>query len=653
MMVGAGALAAGNALAQRDNLPRKNVESLASVIPESACLFVELDHLVSTDSSRRSENLARLYELLFGQDVSPQGPWRTMLVKSLGLDSEKRLAQLFSRQFAVAAPSWKHLADGVIVVRLIDDDPLLSEIFAPDNYDTIDGKKDVIVYRTRTYLSAATNRDLLVISQRSHTDSLYHGVVRTLLGDRSQTLAGDKNFRQLVGDLPSRRDGTVYVARSTDRDGEQSVLPLPLERIAVGLQIQGDLVNFALRGTRRHARQGQEAPLVSLARLDRLPLSTLAAWSVEFDMADTFRSLFQQQESASPHVKLLMQILDVQEFQRDLLEDAGPRAVFVWDQHLGAGLEIPQLAVLLESSNPLRSAQALADAVQVVVDWFDIKNRSTRQGTLRMTRSDYLGTAVYEISLPPSTIDGPGGPPVLPIKPAFAALTDSVAIALSSDHIRNLVDAEMGLAPTWNSLRDLRSAGRETRSLTMLGVAQPALIAQTVEHWIDTPDGVVARWLSHSADQGTADNANLGTGPVLGIGVHAGARPGTVEVARVQPGGRCADRLHPDDVIFAVNGSVLDLSEPAADLRRRINDAAQSGEIGFRIERQGAFLDVGVPVRSYAAASDPTQALRQLQGLFKLVEFGSIRAVDASPDRLSAQLTLRFTSLPNTQLMEP
>jgi len=632
---------------QTTKQPAPTPASLASFIPAKAGLFVELNGIGGGPTAEKSRNVKRLYDLLFGPDRSAEGgnDWRPMLLRSLGLDTEERLNALLLRQVAIAAPSWQRLADAVMVIRLTKKDRLIDEVFAPDNYDSIDGKGNVIVYQTRTYLSAATNQDVLVISQRSHTDSLYHGAVRLMLEGQGPTLATDEAFLAHVRDLPAQRDGTVYVNLASGQD-ESGELPfLPLARAAVGIQFRGNLVDFSLQATRSEARTDRARRAASLERLQRLPLTSLAAWSTELNVGGAFRAVMGRQDDAPPYAKLLMQILDVEEFQKNLLDHLGPRAIFVWDQHFGSGMEIPQLALLLESSDPLGCVHSLAGAVQVVVDWFDIKNRADRSSVVRLARSDYLGTAIYEISLPQEG-SNTGAPP-MPIKPAFAALSDSLAIALSADHIRNLVDAEMGLTPTWASLPDLRSTERESHSIVRMGVAQPALIAQTVDHWLASPDGLLARWLTQTVGAGANGAAATRAAPALGIGTQAGTRPGTVAVARVQRDGRSADRLAPGDVIHGVNGSLLSLDEPTVDLRRRVTEAAMTGEIVLRVERQDTYVDVTIPCRSFALSdADPAAALRQLQGLLKLVEFGAIRAVETTPDRFTAQLTLRFTGVP-------
>ncbi|MFQ5735168.1 MAG: hypothetical protein ACE5KM_24810, partial [Planctomycetaceae bacterium] len=117
-------------------------------------------------------------------------------------------------------------------------------------------------------------------------------------------------------------------------------------------------------------------------------------------------------------------------------------------------------------------------------------------------------------------------------------------------------------------------------------------------------------------------------------------------IARVDPGGPSFGHLLPGDQIMGLNGSLLSLSTPIDDLRRLVTRTDPAAGWVFRIERQGRFAEVAVPVAAPARSMpDPSTALRQLRNLFQGVDFGSIRAVETAPDRVSADLRLRFTAV--------
>jgi hypothetical protein len=621
--------------------------SLAAYAPGETRLFIEINGITANPESDRSRNARKLAELLLGdaQDRKEVAEWRKTFLRGFGLDADEGFGSLFARHLAVAAPSWSRLSEGVVLVRLEPEDELLQKTFAPGD-DEATEEDNVRVYRTRTQLFAATDRDVLVISQKDGAKSLYRRVVQHLCTGAGDVLAEDPEFLAETKGLSAKRDGTVYLELSPDREAEPSGLQRwirwPVTRLAVGVRFEQDHVSFAF-----HARH-PEAPVEEadgrppMSRLLRLPLTTLVAWSTEFDVPAVFRALIDQgSASAAPsYVERCLQILDSDKYEESIINNLGPGAIITWDQYLGPGTEIPQIAIILESGDSLKCANAVAEVIQAVVTFFDIANRGRPGPRLRLARTDYLGTAIYEVRLP-FRMTGRGD--AWRLQPAFAAVGESFVVALSAEQIRNLIDAEMGLAPTLTSLRDLVRRRRDDRSTVMLGLAQPALIAQTLDQWLSTPDGMMAKWVAETLGGSVAEAAKPPM-PKLGIGMRPGERPGTVEVVHVDQEGRSAGRIFAGDQILGVNGALLSLEFPTADLRKLVIDEAASGRWMFRIDRNGRFLDVAVPCPGLTRASDPRQALRRLKHVLEHIDFGSLRAVAFEPGRVRANLTLRFAA---------
>ena len=295
---------------------------------------------------------------------------------------------------------------------------------------------------------------------------------------------------------------------------------------------------------------------------------------------------------------------------------------------------------MVESGDPDEAVATFADAVQVVVDWFDLKNRSRKGGGVRLARTDYLGTAVYEVQAEFGAA-GAGGSGGLPIRPAFAAVGDAFVIALSSDHIRNLLDAEMGLSPTLASLPAFGPKGAARRDGSFLvGLAQPALVAQTIDHWLSDESGVLQSFVPVTAPFGSGRTA---AAVRLGIRVQSLASGGAVRVVRVEPGGICAGQLMAGDEIRGVNGALLSVDDPGADLKRQVVRGAESRSWMFRVVRDGRSLDVAVANPSGVRLGDPMVALKELASLLGRIDFGSLRASQADSDRMTAELTIRFS----------
>ncbi len=622
--------------------------SLAAYAPADTGLFIEINGITADPESDRTRNARRLADLLLGevQERKEVADWRNTFLRGFGLDADEGFGPLFARQLAVAAPSWRRLSEGVILLRLQPDDELLEKTFAPGDDESAEGESDVMVYRTRTRLFAATNREVLAVSQTDEADSIYRALVQRLRSGSGAVLTEDPEFLSEIKGLPAKRDGTVYLEWNANRIAEPSGLQKwirwPVTRLAVGVRFEHDHVSFAFHAKRPETPVEKADGRPPMSRLLRLPLTTLVAWSTEFDVPAAFRALMDQgvASAAPPYVERFLQILDSDQFEESIIKNLGAGAIVTWDQYLGPGTEIPQVAVILESGDSLKCANAVAEVIQAVVTFFDIANRGRPGPRLRLARTDYLGTAIYEVRLPFETGDRGAA---WRFQPAFAAVGESFVVALSAEQVRSLIDAEMGLAPTLTSLRDLVRHRRDDRSAVMLGLAQPALIAQTLEQWLSTPDGMMGTWVTQTLGVAAAEAAKPPM-PKLGIGMRSGEKPGTVEVVRVDPEGRSAGRIFPGDQILGVNGSLLSLELATVDLRQLVIDEAASGRWTFRIDRNGRFLDVTVPCPGLTRASDPTQALRRLKSVLEHIDFGSLRAVAFEPDRVRANLTLRFAA---------
>ena len=155
---------------------------------------------------------------------------------------------------------------------------------------------------------------------------------------------------------------------------------------------------------------------------------------------------------------------------------------------------------------------------------------------------------------------------------------------------------------------------------------------------------------------------------------------GTVEVARVYADTPAAGRLQVGDRIIGIDGSLLDLSRPGADFRRRLDKSTADPGPTLRVQRGTTTLDVLLPLapsrdRKEAASPNrdrreaatpnlslrqrysfrdegeaqgpypaihPADAVRELASLGRTLQF-AIFAVQASEEDLySARLTLRF-----------
>ncbi len=631
-------------------------DSLASVVPPSAGFFVELDRIAADGTAGRTDVANHVYELLVGSADARRGLTADLqrMLRNLGIKPGRTTRELASRRIAIAAPSWKRLAQGILIVRLRKGDDLIEQIFTPGSKDTIGGRRRVIVFRTEHLLSAATNGKVLIISQRSITGSLFEQTVRLMMGTTPGSLAEKPDFAQRLRALPAGPNGLVYINAADAKEMRFEMLDLDLSRLAIGMYFRDDGVEFAFQADALRRNPTQPSAANAFERAGTLPQTTLAAWCTRVNVRDAFQGLLSQSvdRDTPAFVKLLVEVFDVDPIMRDVIARLGPNAMFVWDQHLGTGPDLPQVAVLFESDDAPQCAASCAQAVQVVVDWLDLKGRNAVAPRLRLSQSEYLGVPLYELAMPVPRKNTPGPHSDQTVfSPAFAAVGNWFVLAASADHIRNIIDAQWSLAPRLSDLDEFASLAHRAKDSSTIAMAQPQLAAQVIGSWLSEPQGPVVGWFNTILGNKEAAPEKRRPAPRLGIGMKPGDLPGTVLVARVYPNGRAYGRLRPGDRIIGANGQLLSLDEPRRDLRRKVITPPQSGRWTFRVQRQDQTLDIVVPSGGRPGlsptAADPTGALRQLQRLFKLVDFASVRVIRSQHDHLSGVLALRFTTPPN------
>lgn len=626
---------------------KKNSQTLARFVAQDAGFFVEFDRLAAGGSSAKSQQAYRLYELLVGEQSHVSGDVneedvRQSLLRSLGVPAGGDARDLFRHRIAIAAPSWERLSDGVMIIAMEGDIDLINKVFEPISYDAIDGDENVTVYTSKTFLAVATDGEVLVVGRRRHRQGLYRQAVRLMQGKSTESLAKLPAFAQTVRDLPKGRDGTVFVDFPANA-GLPKIFPASADHGSAGIYLSNDRIDIAFRARRGKAEQ-RKASAVSFARVGDLPQTTLAVWTAEIDPVEIVRRSLRVDSSAAGgrYLEGMAEIFDVDDVTERVLGKLGSQAIIAWDQNLGDGPDLPQIAIMFDTPEASRSATSLADTVQVVVDWFDLKRRQEGGPRFALHSSEYLGFRIHELTIP-----GVAGPLAVgqDFKPAFAAVGRSFVLAVGVDHIRNIIDAKLGLAPRLAELDELKSPDAKS-SATYRAVVQPAMISRTVQDWLADANSVLSRWLMAGPSMaGKKDQKNRFK---LGIGVADGELPGSVVVVRVDSQGRASGRLRPGDKIVGFNSRFLSLKEARSDLRRLMADARDENQWSFRVRRGEELVDVVVPTGSPTPVTqsfgDPVGALRQLQSLLSRIDFAGVQLVEASPTKLHAQVSLRFTN---------
>lgn len=646
----------------RDSRTQPHFGPLARWAPESTGLFLEFERLDLVHEQWRNLNAWQLFELASEKRAALEEPdaashWADVLAANLGLSPEAAFDRLFAHQVALAAPDWEHLADGVVLFRLTDRD-VLRDLVGPGKVRP--GPRKVgraKLYQTKAGLWVATDDRVVALSQRGPASAYFKRTVDLLAGQDLDSLANLSLYRDQMRRLPGGMQGSLYFnlapgPREAAGDHSTSSWQPTIQHGVVGVYISPQQVNFAIRAVRDTARPGPTRPRVDVDRLNRLPQTTLLAWATSVDAAGAYRSLVDAEPpgAAGLFASLLERVLDPRQLEETLVANLGPRAIIVWGQTLQEPSALPQLALLFESRDAKAAALALEGAVQA---FLATRGRPASDSThATVEHFDHLGTTITRVPFAELVAHAPEGSVVsqlgLHVEPCFAALDRWLVVALTPDHLREIIDADRGLIPTLGEARELGLAGRQRARAVVLGLAQPALAVQVIQGWLadlDSRDGSLWSGLLQ-----VDPAANRSSGRALGIGMRVQQLPGRVRVARVYPGTPADGRLLPGDEILGVESHLLSLAEPNADLRRRIAILGDRAPVTLRVWRDGELLDVVVsparPAPPNPALAGVAEALERVTRLGQELTFAAYSVSASRPDQYMAMLTIGFKPAP-------
>ena len=564
------------------------------------------------------------------------------------------LETLFADQAALAAPDWEHVHEGVILLRLRDP-AVLEAIVGPEKVpDTIRRSKTMTVYQTKRGLWVATNGKFAVLSLRGESSPFSKKAIDLLAGTNRQSLLAVRTYAGQVRQLEPGRAGHLYLARPpTSPTGPPGVTRSDLWRACewgvIGVYVRQQRVDLVIRGHLAQARGQAYRPQVDMDRLMRLPQTTLLAWGTSVDLPEAHRHLVMTPSSTLETVlaSLLKVLPDADELEAFLLSKLGPQMVIVWDQGADPDWAVPQLALLLESGDAAAAAAALAGVMEAVLAKLVPPTEDSNPGAGHLVHMEHLGTTMFQIpfekifaAAPPRSLLGRlrGS-----VQPCFAPLGGWLAIALNPRQLQRIIDADRGLIPRLGDVPELELATRYRARSVVQGLAQPALCAQVIDRWLATlANDENSLWRTVLGDEARSSRSRR---RALGIGMRVTQKPGRVTVARVYSGAPADGHLQPGDEILGVNGRLLSLGNPNADLRRMIQSAGQNETVALRILRDSKYVDVEItpgPAEPKQGQGGAVEALGRLARLGQALRYCTFTVFASRPDQYVARVTLGF-----------
>ncbi len=618
---------------------------LARFVPADTGVFVEFRRLDRLQKQLRDLNAWRLAELFTTKSgAADRWPdWAAVISTNFGISTDDALAHLFAGQAALAAPNWHRLRHGVILLRP-PDPSIIQRLTAPEQVIATEPRgKRATLYQTRRGLWLATDGRVMVVSQQAEATEFFQEVIALLGGAREPNLADQPAYVGQVRQLGSDCAGHVYFASPMGDGG--GCFP-SLRWGVIGIHVRERRVDFIIRGQLEQARDRIYRPPVDIDRLMRLPISTLCTWGTSVNWPAIRERLSRETETLGT----LSGALPVpQEALSGWLAGLGPRVIVVWGQGVREANDLPQVAVLIESPDAAGAAEGLDDAIAAFLK--DRPSHDEGPGLPGLARDEYAGTTVSRLAYTTSrpATDGSHAAALWSrIQPSYAPLDGWLVIGLHADHVRTIIDADRGLVPRLRDAPDLGLAVRQRARVTTLSVCQPALCAQIVRRWLgDFADNRDSFWrLLLSSDVTGAERPKRS----LGIGMSVQQKPGRVCVSRVYADTPADEKLLAGDEILAINGRVLSMDHPNADLRRLVQGFPEGRPLVLRVRRQDALIDVELTL-SPPAPSTPAigEMLEQLARFGEDLHYATFTVSASRPDHYIARLTLGFageTSVP-------
>lgn len=619
---------------------------LARFVPASAGVFVNIRDATELDSALQRANTRNLVGLLLGptSEGKPSPDLRGWFSALVSADHPAVVEGLMHHEIGLACRSWDDLSQGVLLARL-PSPKALAEWLPPAERQDVPGPASDMLFRTKGGMMVGVREGVAAFAHRRESSAVLRDALRLIIGGDGDTLDAAPGFRELSGFLPAKPLAVIHMAPAPKEGTDLNWFGWPrLRRVVLGLYGREERLDIALRGLLAKPAPRKALGTAALERFYKLPATTLAAWISAADLRVSYDQVLQNSPDGtlSRYLYLVESLRAATGRDWDSLPALGPHLIVAWDETLDGPSVAPQLAMLVESPQAQTVVAELDEIAESLLPSLDSDETAPR---LRSTT--HLGTRLRHVPL-----DAFVGDESLPLagtlgqlELSWAAQGDWVILSLSLEHLMRVLDAQSGLVPTLSNLSDVQMLRRRGNPASLL-VAQPDLAADVLRRWLDraaaAPDAWFGdRWWSETL---AADGAGAQR---LGVAARTEQIPGVVVVARVHPQTPAAGKLEPEDWILGMDGQLLDLGAPNADLKRLWAASPTNGRHVLRIIRGDLVQEVALEVPQAPAGwsnllSRPADALRELAAAARPIRFASWTVHTSDPNQYSALVSLRF-----------
>ena len=503
--------------------------------------------------------------------------------------------------------------------------------------------RGVIYFRSASGMFVCFRDGAMAMTRGTGVSSMLLKHTLPLMQEDGDSLASAPAFRRLRHQLPPNPLAVAYLGTN------QAPLPLTsiaallpdLSQVAAGLYDDVGGLRIDLRGTTDKAAESQPVSPAAIARLLRLPQTTLVANLMRIQANDTPPP--EAMPSTLHQYLILLRALRGQRQDPDHpAMPESPHMIVAWDQDLAGKGRTPQVALMIECLDARRLRDDVRHIASVAIRLLHSAEPDHDAQRLEIRRMRHLGVPIEYVPIKEFTksskLSWPGAMP--DAEPAWAVWGDWLVVAMTRDHLTRIIDAQHGLAPSLDRFREARRLRTYTQPQTQVTVVQGTIAASVLDRWIAAQDAGAQSildptlWTPQRSPQPLLD--------MLGITGLADPVPGMVGVARTTPWG--ADRLLIGDHIIGLGDRLLDLEAPVDDLASRLSLWTGDTPLRIRVLRDGQLHDVDFSdVQPMAALDiDPVRGAREAAQILRAVQLGTYSVFDAGDGGYNSRLTLRF-----------
>ncbi len=646
--------AGGVARGQVTEPEKKPRPSLPQYVPVSAPAFISVRSLAEIDEALTKANAGRLLSLMTGTTGAAQSvDFRAGIRTLLGQQTSVNIDEFSRTEVGLTAPSWKELGRAVWLVRLARPEQI-DAWFPPERRSDAEVEGGDRLFRTQDGMMVAVHGSIAAIAPRKGDHQVVRDTFQLISRQRGESLADTREYRELASFLPAKPLAVAYVTNGVR--GERAEMPplfaeASLQRLMVGLYASEGRVDVAIRGALTQA--ARRAPLgpAALDRLMKLPATTLVAWASTINAQALHEAASGDTGNGvvSRYLALLEALRPRGEDDPGIFPSLGPHVIVAWDQDLIELTLVPQLALLVES----REAIVLAEELEQIVDTL-ASVVPLDANVPAISYSTHFGVRLTHMPLGPfarasSFVFAEG---LQQMELSWMAQGGWLIVSTSRAHLQRIIEAQFNLVPTLANVPDVQALRKRRSNLASLLVAQPDLAAEVLEEWLGGGHRRPVPWLEAGWWNEALANEGI-SGNRLGIGMSSEQVAGTVTVARVYASTPAAGRLSPGDRVVGIDGDLLDLASPNADLRRRwLLPGRPDGHV-LRVQRGDTMIDVRVPMAPDAVGLSnllvrPADAVREIAAVGRTMRFASWATHAADEAHYSALVSLRFGPVAQT-----